>query len=68
MEKITKHEFENTHELFLLKDGSPRKEAILRLHLRRTNEFYDTILYAPYFGKILLQLSHDYELKVHFLH
>uniref|UniRef100_A0A0P6K120 Putative farnesoic acid 0-methyl transferase n=1 Tax=Aedes aegypti TaxID=7159 RepID=A0A0P6K120_AEDAE len=49
VEKITKHEFENTHELFLLKDGSPRKEAILRLHLRRTNEFYDTILYAPYF-------------------
>ncbi|KXJ73306.1 hypothetical protein RP20_CCG016064 [Aedes albopictus] len=49
VEKITKHELENTHEIFLLKDGSPRQEQILRLHLRRTNEFYDTILYAPYF-------------------
>ncbi|XP_065081381.1 uncharacterized protein NtR [Ochlerotatus camptorhynchus] len=49
VEKITKHQHENTHELFVLKDGNPRMESILRLHLRRNNEFYDTILYAPYF-------------------
>ncbi|XP_062556535.1 neuronal acetylcholine receptor subunit alpha-9 [Armigeres subalbatus] len=49
VDKITKHEFVNTHELFSLKDGTPRVESVLRLHLRRNNEFYDTVLYAPYF-------------------
>lgn len=48
---ITDHEKLNNQELYLLDDGSPRKEVILRLYLKRNNEFYDTVLYAPYFSE-----------------
>ncbi|XP_053683435.1 uncharacterized protein LOC128733695 [Sabethes cyaneus] len=49
VESITKHENTNKNELFLLNDGSFRQETILRLHMKRNNEFYNTVLYAPYF-------------------
>ncbi|XP_058465279.1 neuronal acetylcholine receptor subunit eat-2 [Malaya genurostris] len=56
--KITKHENINNNELFALHDGSPRHETILRFHLKRNNEFYDTVLYAPYFmSNVMILLS-----------
>ncbi|XP_055626202.1 acetylcholine receptor-like protein cup-4 [Toxorhynchites rutilus septentrionalis] len=55
---ITKHERVNTQELYLHDDGSPRKEIILKLHLKRNNEFYETVLYAPYFmSNVLILVS-----------
>ncbi|XP_058839054.1 uncharacterized protein LOC131694617 [Topomyia yanbarensis] len=56
--KITKHENVNNHELFALHDGSPRQETIVRLHLKRNNEFYVTVLFAPYFmSNVMILLS-----------
>uniref|UniRef100_A0A8D8BPZ9 Neuronal acetylcholine receptor subunit alpha-6 n=2 Tax=Culex pipiens TaxID=7175 RepID=A0A8D8BPZ9_CULPI len=49
VERITKHDNLNEEEIFLFNDGSPRPEVVLRLHIKRNNEFYDTVLYAPYF-------------------
>ncbi|XP_055532815.1 uncharacterized protein LOC129722956 [Wyeomyia smithii] len=57
VESITKHENTNYNDLFLLDDGSPRQETILKLHLKRNNEFYDTVLYAPYFMSNVMILA-----------
>lgn len=55
VERITKHDNLNEEEIFLFNDGSPRPEVVLRLHIKRNNEFYDTVLYAPYFSECFQQ-------------